>query len=147
MSKDNTQGVPQQPAGESDKADGTKMVVVGCKLPHGLICELGKLGSDDYRSVRLRGANESVVGGYGFTDVSEAFMGAWLKKNQRLEFVKNGAIFIHGNEQSARGHAKDHDGVKTGFERLNYAAPPKGIEVDQNHLAQASRDLSSRTFA
>lgn len=125
-------------------------ITVGCKLPNGLLCEMGKVGDDDYRSIVLNGANSAVVhGGYGLTNnVDASFWAAWLKTHKGLPFVRKGLVFALGDAASARDHAIDLSAVKTGFEALDPAAKVKDkdgnilLEVDSSHFAQAKRDVS-----
>jgi hypothetical protein len=136
---------PQPAAGEPGKANGTPMVVVACKLPNGLICELGKFGDDKYRSVRLNGPNSNrIVGntGFGLTDVSKEFWDAWLKANGRLEFVKKGFVFVHNDRASAEAEAEDRKALRTGLEPLDSAKPLPGIEVDKDHFATGKREMA-----
>lgn len=150
MSKDNSSpetkagitGNPQATPGELDKANSTKMVVVGCKLPNGIILELGKRNTEGHKSVRLRGSNTTrVIGGFGLTDVSEDFMTAWLKKNARLSFVKRGLIFIQGDQDRATAHALHHSELKTGLEPLTPKDMPKKVEVDEEHFKRSNADF------
>lgn len=139
----------QTSAGEAGKANGTAMVTVGCKLPNGLICELGKHGDEGYQSVRLNGANSSnIAGGFGLTPVSATFWDAWVKKHKRLAFVTKGHVFAMTDIASAQDFAKEHAEVKTGFEALD---PMKGmsdgkgnqiITPDVGHLNQGKRDTA-----
>jgi hypothetical protein len=146
------------PAGQPDKANGTAMVVIGCKLPNGLICEMGKYGDDNYERVVLNGANTAnIVGGFGFTSVSKSFWDAWVKKHQRMEFVKKGLVFQHNDEASARSHAKDLSGLRTGLERLDASKALPGttdrntgkplVEVDTVHLQTGRRALADMGVA
>lgn len=63
-------------------------VVIGCKMPTGLLLEIGAPGTSGYRKVLLKGANEgalrgdglflpATVCGFGRTEVSRAFWEAW----------------------------------------------------------------------
>lgn len=144
----NAQGAAKQTAGEGDKANSTKMLVIGCKLPNGLIMELGKVGDSNHRTVRLEGSNAArLVGGYGFTRVSEEFWTEWEKKNRHLSFVRQGLVFAHADQASAEDHAKDGAPVKTGLEPLdpfkgipNAAKGPDGkplVSVDTDHFVNA----------
>lgn len=136
------------------KANSTATVTVGCKLPNGLVCELGKFGDEDYKAVTLKGANSAVVhGGFGLTPgVDASFWEAWKKKHGRLSFVRLGLVFAVGDLASARDHAVDLSAVKTGLEPLDplkkVTNPVTGdtiLEVDGNHFAQARRDVAQAT--
>lgn len=124
----------------------TATVVVGCKLPHGLICELGidrikdahgmvtfVRNPEKYTAVTLKGANDpKAIGGYGMTEgVSKDFMDSWMGTNKFLPAVKNGLIFVLNDAGSAVSRATEGAALKTGLEPLIPKAPPKGRE----HLA------------
>lgn len=119
-------------------------VTVGCKLPNGLLLELGKRGDEKYRSVTLKGANSSaIVGGYGITEgVDKDFMDAWLKKHQWLPAVRKGLVFVEDSVANAQAHAVEFMNEKTGLERLNPNDAPKGITPDPDHMQQLKRDAS-----
>lgn len=135
---------------EGNKQTSAKTVTVGCKLPNGLICEMGKFGDEDYKAVTLKGANSAVVhGGYGLTEgVDESFWQAWKAKHKRLSFVQKGLVFAVGDIASAIDHAIDLSAVKTGLEPLDPmkkvtdAAGNPLLEVDSSHFAQAKRDVA-----
>lgn len=132
------------------RANSTEMLWVGCKLPNGLLCEMGKFGDDGYQAYTLNGANSSRVhGGYGLTHVPADFWAAWVKKNKRLTFVQKAMVFAQGDLASAEGHAIDLTAVKTGMESLDphkkVTNPLTGevlLEVDSSHFAQAKRDMA-----
>lgn len=135
---------------DGNKQTSAKTVTVGCKLPNGLVCELGKFGDEDYKAVTLKGANGAVVhGGYGLTEgVDESFWEAWKKKHKRLSFVQKGLVFAVGDIASARDHAIDLSAIKTGLEpldpmkKITDAAGNVLVEVDSTHFAQARRDVA-----
>lgn len=97
-------------------------VLVGCKLPHGIVLEIGRPGDDKYSRVELAGANSSAIaGGYGITRVSAAFMKEWManKSNAKLSFITKGFVFYHSQRESVESY---FDGIKTertGLERLD----------------------------
>jgi len=136
-------GTPQPKAGEPERAQSTKMVVVGCKLPNGLYCELGKPGEEGYRRVRLNGANSSqLIGGAGLTDVSEEFISEWLKKHQHLSFVRQRLIFVGADVNEASAQALDRSKQTTGFEALARDNLPKGVEEDEAHTKASMADMA-----
>lgn len=128
----------------------TTTVTVGCKLPNGMICELGKFGDENYRAVTVKGANSALIhGGFGITEgVDASFWAEWKKKHARLTFVQKGLIFAVGDIASARDHAIDMSALKTGLEPLDplkKVTGPTGetlLEVDSTHFAQAKRDVA-----
>lgn len=135
---------------QQNSTNSTTTVTVGCKLPNGLICELGKIGDEDYRSVTLNGANTANIhGGFGLTPgVDAAFWSAWVKKHKRLPFVAKGLVFAQGDVASAHDHAIDLSATKSGFESLDPLAKVLDkdgnvlVEVDSGHFAQAKRDVA-----
>lgn len=120
-------------------------VTVGCKLPNGLILEMGKKGDANHKTATLNGANAAAVqvaGGYGLTEVDGAFYEAWAKKHHWLPALKSGAIFVQDNRENATAAAIDTSELRTGLERLDPKAAPKGIVVDADHMAQSRRDVA-----
>ena len=147
-------GAPLPKAGQAEKANGTIMVTIGCKLPNGLLLEMGRIGDPDYVVVALKGANDSaVVGGYGMTQVSEDFWKAWYQKNQGLTFVKKQMVFVAPDVASAASKAMELAEKKSGFEALDPLVARGGkdsegrplLEVDRNHFDQARRDVAQVT--
>ena len=98
-------------------------VTVGCKLPNGIILELGN------KSVAIKGSNSSVlIGGHGITEnVDKEFFEAWLAKNTGLQFVKAELIFAHEKPASTAAQAKERAKEKTGLEPLSPEAKPAGL--------------------
>lgn len=100
-------------------------VTVGCKLPHGLIMELGE------KKITINGLNTSkIIGGHGITEnVDKAFFDAWMEKNKELSFVKGGFLFAHTKPVNTEAEAKDRAKNETGLEPLDPAKAPKGIKI------------------
>jgi hypothetical protein len=98
----------------------TKLVSVGCKLPHGIHLDM-KAQDGSLQRVTLKGANDArIVGGYGITEnVSAEFMTAWLKKNARHAAVVNQSIFLHNDTRSAESMAKERRDIPTGLEGID----------------------------
>lgn len=118
------------------------MVKVGCKLPHGLICELGikldgfnVIRTSVYKRVTLNGTNTNLIKGApasvnqapGITMVDEEFITTWLKDNKNLGFVKAKMIYIIANDAEGAAIAIDQGKLKTGFEPLDPSKAPKDI--------------------
>lgn len=98
-------------------------VTVACKLPNGL--HLDHAG----KRVTLNGGHhKDAVAGHGLTTVDKDFWDAWLKAHEWYHPVKQGHVFAHGQEASARDKAKERAEVKTGFEGINPQKPGPGIE-------------------
>lgn len=100
-------------------------IVVGCKLPHGLI--LSVTGAPD---VELNGTNSAnIIGGYGLTEgVDGALFAQWLTVNHQHPAVVNGLIFAQASVADAKAQAKDGANIKNGFEGINPDKPAPGIE-------------------
>lgn len=123
------------------------LIKVGCKLPHGLILELGYrlekisgniIKDDTYRRIVLNGTNSNLIQGApaqrvqapGITFVDESDFDAWMKKNNALGFVKAGMIYKIASEAEGQAIALDLGSQKTGFEPLDSKAMPKGVSVE-----------------
>lgn len=103
-------------------------VIVGCKLPHGLVLKLSGVKT----SVTLKGANSNTIVGLdgkvqrgtcGFTVVDEAFITKWLKTYQDTTMVRKELIFIQKNQKDAEAQAAEQVDQKTGFEPVNPDKP------------------------
>jgi hypothetical protein len=100
-----------------------KQVIVGCKLPNGLIAQVGNT------KVEFKGANSSrVVGGYGLTPVDKDFADAWFKQHKNFHPVKAELIFVQSDVVSAEAQADEQAEVKTGLEGVDPAKPVQGVE-------------------
>ena len=98
-------------------------VVVGCKLPNGLVIRLGE------QEVTLNGANSSkIVGGHGLTDVNKDFWSAWLEQHKDFAPVVAGLIFANDNFAKTRDEANEKQDNESGFEGINPDKPGKGIK-------------------
>lgn len=134
-------------------------VIVGCKLPNGLIMELIKPGplnmpTPPSKRVTLAGANSlrtskaenPLVSRYAMTPVDEEFAREWFKQNAQMDFVKAGAVFIAKDAKEAQAEAKEKvDEVKTGLEPLNPdkdARLPRGVAPDKNAGVYGKRDAA-----
>jgi hypothetical protein len=110
------------------------LCVVGCKLPHGMVCQLEIKSGDAYAPsgpiVILNGGHSAkVIGGYGRTkNVPRAFMEKWLDQKKHFPPVENNLIFIENTADRMSERAKEGAEIKTGFEPLNKDAMP-GVEA------------------
>lgn len=102
-----------------------KTVTIGCKLPNGLVLEVGG------KSVQINGANSSqVIGGHGIThNVDADLWQAWLKQNADRAVVKNGFVFAHDKAANAKAEAKEKTDTKTGQEPIDPNAKNNGVET------------------
>lgn len=110
------------------KNAASDVVIVGCKLPHGLVIHL----PNDQRRVRLNGSNTSLIaGGYGMTAVPADFASAWFDLNKSVPYVANGAVFMAPDQPQAEDQAAEMAGdVQTGLEPLKANAPAPGLKPD-----------------
>ncbi len=109
-------------------ADAAKKIMIGCKLPSGLVLDYpnkpnkeGHLVDSDRKDrVSLRGVKHSKIVGspYGLTQVDAEFWAAWKKANPKFPALLNGTIFEAANAEEAEVVAKDYAKEKTGFERM-----------------------------
>jgi len=108
------------PNPENKVSEATKLVSVGCKLPHGLVLSL-TTGGGDVISHTLKGMNaKRIVGGHGITEnIPADFMMMWLEKNARHPAVKNGSIFIHSHTKSAEAMARERVKNQSGLEPID----------------------------
>lgn len=111
------------------------LITVGCKLPQGLIIEVGYkvvpggvMRGADYKRLRLRGANMHHVAGAmapadlapGLThNVDEAFFDAWVKSHIDTNIVKNKLVFKSVDKVEAEAQALDVTEQKTGLEPID----------------------------
>lgn len=113
----------------------TQTVTVGCKMPAGLILEMGQLGEDNYKRVVIHGTNSldsrspaprmsgmpvlPMVGGFALTPgVPKDFFEAWMKAHDRLDVVRKGWVFAQDKLADAQAHGDLMKDTKTGFEPL-----------------------------
>lgn len=92
-------------------------IVIGCKLPHGLILEYP--GKPEI-TVELAGLNKTRIIGSecAFTDVDADFWSAWKSKNKEFPALLSKAIFEAKSIAEAESKAVEFAGEKTGFEPL-----------------------------
>lgn len=129
---------------------GTETVVLGCKLPNGLILRLHEKktkrvagpGGTQYdeeiqvplkERVYVRGYNYSSQPGalslkgsaYAFTEgVDAAFWALWKEQNADLELLQNHLIFAEPTLERARGRAVELTSIFAGFEALDMPLAP-----------------------
>lgn len=133
----------------------TELVTVGCKIPSGLVLEMGRAGDENYKSVTIHGANcthgaspvgritgkpVAVVGGYGITpNVPKDFMDAWMKKNERMPAVVNGLIFVELEPASAVDAAETFAELKTGYEPLDADVPGDELAPTEDQVKELAK--------
>jgi hypothetical protein len=152
-------------------------VLIGCKIPNGIILELITEPSKDVKEqtlqprptgprVTLKGSNTLRTDRrmaqaqhlYATTRVEAAFWNAWYARNRDMDFVKNGLVFVAKNESELKGISKERQGVATGLEPLNPdlskesripkgAQPSTRVETDPGTLAIARQNEQSAAEA
>lgn len=110
---------------ETTAPSSANTVTVGCKLPHGLVLELG--GNE----ITVKGANSSaIVGGFGLTEgVPADFFDAWMAKNKDMALVKNELIFAQAKTSEAQAEAKDKAANKSGLEGMGTSDMPADVKA------------------
>jgi hypothetical protein len=93
-------------------------VVVGCKLPNGII--LGD-HEEPKKQFTLNGLNRANIIGaaYATTEVDAELWDAWYSVNKDFPAVKSGSIFQASNDASVKSIAREYKDRKTGFEPLD----------------------------
>ena len=106
-----------------------KTVLIGCKLPHGLILDHPL---DPDKKVALNGKNKALIIGadYGTTEVDGEFWETWSTVHKDFPAVRSGAIFEARNATELVAGAKELEGEKTGFEAMPQEA--MGVKVADN---------------
>ncbi len=137
-------------------------VMIGCKLPHGLILELIPAPPADRtlqgfvpagKRVTIKGANslrterraQQGVHPFAITPVDKDFWEAWYAQHKDRDFVKNGLVFVAKDEKDAQAMARERLPERTGLEGLNTdlkneprmpksSNPNTTVEADREHL-------------
>ena len=94
-----------------------KIVVVGCKLPHGITIEHPM---DPTKTVELKGKNKALIIGadYGTTEVDGEFWETWKTVHKDFPAVRSGAIFEAANASELTAVAAELEDEATGFEAM-----------------------------
>jgi hypothetical protein len=144
-------------ATEESATPSGEMIIIGCKLAHGLRLELIEVDRDNRGSrpravgkpYFLRGANALHTTGqpsklhlpFATTSVPKDFWLKWKEANRDLEFMKNGQIFevsasgsLSEREASVAAAAKERAKTPTGFEPLDGSRSRGEIETDARVL-------------
>jgi hypothetical protein len=102
-------------------------VLIGCRLPHGIVLEIENAVSKEVTSVALKGQNQSAAFEYtdiivlqrdhfGITEVDAGFWEKWIAANADFAPLKANAIFVAKDEKSAKAQAAELRTEATGFE-------------------------------
>ncbi len=124
----------------------SKLVVIACRLPHGLIAEVGEFGASDYKAVKINGVHSvdaagkpsSIVhNGHAFTQVDEDFWKAFCAAHRGAPYLVNRLVYAEDSLEAAHNVTTLAEAKgKTGFEPLDPDKTPTEIEPDQNALKQ-----------
>lgn len=130
----------------------TGVIVVACKLPAGLIIEVGTLGEDNHVRMEIAGPNSSLrtgrpggilVGGYAFTPVPKDVWAEFIRLHRNAPYLRNRAVYAEETLDQAQAAALTDGNTKLGFERLDPDKLPAGLESNADHLkvvkAQAAK--------
>lgn len=92
-------------------------VIVGCKLPNGIILELP---SNPAKTVELNGLNKSLILGasYATTEVDADFFEQWMATHREYGPVKSGTIFAAKNNSEVVAIAEEYKDRETGLEPM-----------------------------
>jgi hypothetical protein len=125
-----------------------ELVFVACKLPHGLLVEVGTVGHENYFRQEVAGPNTGIrkgkhtsllVGGYAFTPVPKDHWEEFVKKHKGAQYLKTRAVYAEATLEGAQAAALTDGQTRLGFERLNPDKPAPGIEPDADHLKGLQR--------
>lgn len=102
-------------------------VVIGCKLPNGIVLEHPL---DPSNTVELKGLNRVAIIGadHATTQVDDDFWGAWEAVHKEFPALKSGAIFVAKSANDAAAIAKEFKGRKTGLEKMSKTDKKNGIK-------------------
>jgi len=94
-----------------------KIVIVGCRLPHGITLEHPM---NPTVKVELTGKNKALIIGsdHATTEVDADFWAQWEGVNKEFPALKSGAIFVAKNASDATAIAKENKDRVTGFEPM-----------------------------
>lgn len=109
--------------------DPKNCVVVGCRLPWGLVIQLN--GKQYELNGRNKASQAGLVLPYGSTLVDKDFANKWFAANKAWPPVESGAIFMAKDLAELDVAHQDVAGQATGFEGLNAEFPiGKGDETE-----------------
>ena len=132
-------------------------VVVGAKLPHGLIMRIFDMvdgqdpqpggGVRDIKRAQPRDETVTIKGylrpysgdeppppaitsQWAFTEnLDRDFIVRWFKENHDHDMVRNQIIFFANNLESARARARELEAMRNGLEPIDRDRLPKGIQT------------------
>lgn len=107
-----------------------KKVIVGCKLPHGIVLR-GMAGN----AVTINGVNTArIIGGFGLTTLDEAEAAYLFATYEDLAPFQSNAIFTAESAKVADIQAMGAElrDERTGFEGMDPDKPAPGLQADVN---------------
>jgi hypothetical protein len=125
---------------------GSNVILVACKLAHGLKMEIGRPGDENYATHTLKGVAQkgAIVNESGFTlnRIPAKFWNDWLEwsprgadgkisvktPNKRLDCITRGFVFAHPEEASVEAYTQGMAKARTGLEPIDPSKLPKGLE-------------------
>jgi hypothetical protein len=122
----------------------SKLVVVACRLPHGILAEVGEHGAPEYKAIKINGIHSVDATGkpssivhndHAFTQVPEQFWKAFCDAHKGAPYLVNRLVYAEDSLESAQTATELEEAKgKSGFEPLDPDQAPQGIEVDQKSL-------------
>ena len=83
-----------------------------------------------------KGPHQQLVGGYAITHgIPKDFWDEWVSQQGESDIVKNEMIFAHEQANSTTSNATDLQNLKSGMERLDPVALPKGLQTADRKAA------------
>ena len=106
----------------------SEFVVIGCKLPHGIILQDP---ADKTKTVAVKGAKSTnIIGGFGLTEgVPKDFWDRWKEANKALSFVKECLIWAYGKEGDAERKGEELRDKKHGMEPIDPKGDPRTPKI------------------
>ena len=155
---------------KSDPSKSADVVMVGCKLPHGIILELLEPSSGTNsdgkvvqllqpppagQRITLKGANslredKRAAQGqfpYAVTPVPRTFWEEWFRRNKTLEFVVKGFVFAERSEADAKAKGREGASLLTGLEALATKDDPRVKQIGRIGGANVETDEDALTRA
>lgn len=129
----------------------SKTLTIACRLPAGLLAEVGAEGSEGYRAFHIKGVHTPgaiIENGHALTNVPEDFWNAFAEAHKGAEYLKNRLVYASGSLQEARAGTKLAETAgKTGFEPVNPDTPVQDVEVDRERLAKNLSEVKALSAA
>ncbi len=162
----------REPSGDRVKsvpipATGTSTVVIGCKVPNGIIMREFKmvertikihgmvsteeLAQETGKRFTVRGPalafgqipNIPIAGGFALTPGVPADLArTWFKQNADSDIVQNQLIFMESTVERAQARAVELSSIKSGLESLDPANLPREFTKGKTRIETA--DLTDR---